>query len=430
MSNNSKTINPAKSIRGEIVLPGDKSISHRAVMLGSISEGVTKIENFLNAEDCLSTMAAFKNLGVGIGLSGSTVTVNGAGSGGLKKPAAELYLGNSGTTMRLLLGILAGEDFECTLSGDDSLSRRPMKRVTEPLRQMGARIEGRDDADLAPLTIHGGRLKGIDHISPAASAQVKSSILFAGLHADGVTSVTEPFKSRDHSERMLKLFGADIASDGLKTTIKKGRSLKGKNMRVPGDISGAAFFIVAALLGEDSELVIKDVGCNKTRTGALEILKEMGANIEIKKRIDGWEPVCDLIIRSSKLRPATIERSEIPGSIDELPALMIAAAFAEGQTVIKGAGELRVKETDRIRSMQHNLSRMGAVIRSKGDDVVIDGPGKLIGSDLSSFRDHRTAMAVSIAALFASEKSVIDDVSCVNTSFPEFFNILKSVSIY
>ncbi|MBL7070677.1 MAG: 3-phosphoshikimate 1-carboxyvinyltransferase [Candidatus Omnitrophica bacterium] len=430
MSNNSKTINPAKSIRGEIVLPGDKSISHRAVMLGSISEGVTKIENFLNAEDCLSTMAAFKNLGVGIGLSGSTVTVNGAGSGGLKKPAAELYLGNSGTTMRLLLGILAGEDFECTLSGDDSLSRRPMKRVTEPLRQMGARIEGRDDADLAPLTIHGGRLKGIDHISPAASAQVKSSILFAGLHADGVTSVTEPFKSRDHSERMLKLFGADIASDGLKTTIKKGRSLKGKNMRVPGDISGAAFFIVAALLGEDSELVIKDVGCNKTRTGALEILKEMGANIEINKKIDGWEPVCDLIIRSSKLRPATIERSEIPGSIDELPALMIAAAFAEGQTVIKGAGELRVKETDRIRSMQHNLSRMGAVIRSKGDDVVIDGPGKLIGSDLSSFRDHRTAMAVSIAALFASEKSVIDDVSCVNTSFPEFFNILKSVSIY
>lgn len=431
MKKRSIAIKPAKrSIRGEITVPGDKSISHRAVMIGSIAEGTTRAQNFLNAEDCLATIEAFKKMGVEIRYEADTVTVKGAGLKGLKKPPEALYLGNSGTTMRLLLGILAGQNFECVLSGDDSLSKRPMKRIIDPLRRMGAVINGRDDANLAPLAIRGGKLRGIDYISPVSSAQVKSSLLFAGLYAEGRTSVTEPYKSRDHTERMLKLFGACLSIDKLKVAIEKSAPLKGREIKIPGDISSAAFFIAAALLVEDSELLIRNVGYNQTRTGVIDIFQRMGGKIEIRNVRDEWEPVSDLIVRSSRLKAVTIEKSEIPRSIDELPIIMAAACFAEGRTVIEGASELRVKETDRINSMQYNLRKMGADISSEGDKVIIAGTGPLAGAELESFGDHRTAMAASIAALTCSEESIIDDIGCVDTSFPQFFNILKSISGY
>jgi 3-phosphoshikimate 1-carboxyvinyltransferase len=426
-----KKIKPAKRIEGKIVLPGDKSISHRAVMIGSIAEGVTAVENFLNAEDCIATTDAFKKMGVNIRLNGKVLVVKGAGLKGLKKPLSKLYLGNSGTTMRLLLGILAGQNFEATLSGDESLSNRPMKRVTMPLRQMGADIQGKDDANFAPLAIHGGRLRPIDYVSPIASAQVKSSILLAGLYAEGITTFTEPFKSRDHTERMLTLFNADISIDNLKVLIKRTERLSGTDISVPGDISSGAFFIVAALLIRNSEIILSNVGFNKTRTGIIDILKRMGARIEARNMRENWEPICDLVVSSSELKAATVEKSEIPRSIDELPVLMTAAIFAKGRTVIKGAAELRVKETDRINSMLYNLNKMGAKVACEGDDIVIEGTCAFHGAELSSFGDHRTAMAASIAALCSSSgDSVIDDVSCINTSFPEFFNILKAISVY
>ena len=426
-----KKIKPAKKLKGTITLPGDKSISHRAVMISSIAEGASRIENFLNADDCMATIEAFKKMGVNVRLKGGVLTVDGVGLRGLKKPSSTLYLGNSGTSMRLLLGILAGQNFESTLSGDESLGRRPMKRVTAPLRQMGADIKGRDDANFAPLTVRGGGLRSIDYVSPIASAQVKSSVLFAGLYAEGITSVVEPFKSRDHTERMLAIFGADISVDRLKISIKGAEGLKGRDIYVPGDISGGTFFIIAALLLRDSEIVIRNAGLNNTRTGVIDILKRMGAKIESKNVRGDWEPMCDLVISSSRLKGTIIEESEIPRTIDELPALMAAAVFAQGRTVIKGAGELRVKETDRINSMLYNLKKMGAAVDSKDGEVTIEGIGSLRGSaELSSFGDHRTAMAITIAALCSSGESVIDDVKCVSTSFPGFFDILESISAY
>lgn len=424
-------IRPAKRIEGEITLPGDKSISHRAVMIGSIADGTSRIENFLKAEDCIATIDAFRKMGVNIRFDNKSLLVGGAGLRGLKKPPSAIYLGNSGTTMRLLLGILAGQDFEATLSGDESLSNRPMRRVTVPLREMGADIQGRDDANFAPLSIRGGKLHAIDYESSIPSAQIKSSILFAGLYADGITSVTEPFKSRDHTERMLSLFGAALSVENLKVSIRNSVPLEAREMTIPGDISSGAFFVVGALLLQGSELTLRGVGFNKTRTGIIDILKRMGARIEAKNIRGDWEPICDLVVSSSNLKAATVEKSEIPKAIDELPVLMAAAVYAKGRTVIKGAGELRVKETDRINSMFSNLNKMGAKASCKGDDVVIEGTGSLRGAELSSFGDHRTAMAISIAGLCASSgDSIIDDVSCVETSFPEFFNILKSISLY
>jgi 3-phosphoshikimate 1-carboxyvinyltransferase len=427
-----KKIKPVKVLKGAITVPGDKSISHRAAMIGSIAEGESRIKNFLKAEDCIATMEAFKKLGVAIEISGNTVKVKGSGLRALKKPSSVIDLGNSGTSMRLLLGILAGQDFESTLTGDKSLNKRPMKRVTEPLRQMGADIRGKDDANFAPLTVRGGKLRAIDYMSPIASAQVKSSVIFAGLYATGSTSVTEPFKSRDHTERMLALFGADISVDGLKVAIKGAESLKAKDIDVPGDISSAAFFIVPAILLPGSEITIRGVGFNDTRTGFINILKRMGAKIEASNVRNDWEPVCDLTVRSSKLKATTVRKSEVPAAIDELPLLMVAALYAEGTTAIKGAGELRVKETNRIESMLHNLTKLGGNVRCEGDDVIVEGsPTRILrgSDDLKSFGDHRTAMAVTDIAILCSGNSVIDDVSCVNTSFPGFYNILESISI-
>lgn len=426
MKKESQRITPVKKIEGEISVPGDKSVSHRAVMLNAISRGEAVIENFLMAEDCMATINAFKEMGVSISV-GNMIRVRGAGLRGLKRPRRELYMGNSGTSMRLLLGILAGQNFEAVLSGDESLSMRPMKRVTEPLRRMGAGIEGRDGANLAPLKILGGPLKAITYDLPVASAQVKSAVLFAGLYADGVTTVREPVKSRDHTERMLKLLGANIKIKEREVSIEGGELTAG-DIRVPGDISSAAFFIAAASILAGSKITIRRVGANETRTGIIDILRRMGADIEVDLLEDRGEPVADITVSANGLKATVVEKEEVPRAIDELPALMAAAAFAKGTTVINGAGELRVKETDRINSMRENLGKMGCAVRSDGENITIEGMRALRGAELFSFGDHRTAMAAAVAALGASGGSVINDTACVATSFPDFFNVLKSVS--
>lgn len=429
------TIKPAKRIAGEIVVPPDKSISHRAVMLGSIAEGTTKVKNFLVAEDCMRTIEAFRAMGVDIklisriysvlNLGGHYVEINGKGLRGLKKPDEPLYCGNSGTTMRLLSGILAGQDFRATLTGDESLSRRPMARIAVPLGLMGAKVRG----DHPPLTIRGGNLKAIDYTLPVASAQVKSCVLLAGLYADGTTSVTEPMPSRDHTERMLGLFGVKVRSGGNRISVEGGQKFKAAQLEVPADISSAAFFMVAASIVKGSKLTIKSVGVNPTRTGVLDILKAMGAKIEIIRRPSyNFEPAADLIVESANLKAAIIKGEVIPRAIDELPVIMVAATRAKGTTKIIAAKELRVKETDRIKSLVWGLKKMGANIAVKGDDVYIKGPTKLKGATLKSFGDHRTAMSFAIAGLIAEGQTVIEDTSCIFTSFPNFKEILSGIS--
>lgn len=441
------TITPCSSIRGELIVPGDKSISHRAIMISSLSAGRTQIEGLSFGEDSLRTIEAFRQMGVDIEeKTGRAVFVEGRGLKGLKPPEKPLYLGNSGTTMRLLLGILTGQKFECRLNGDDSLNRRPMKRVTQPLRLMGAQIEGRDDANFAPLTIRGGNLKAISYRSQIASAQVKSAILFAGLYAPGVTRIREREKSRDHSERMLRYFAAPLRTGNRWVTItspNKDLSSPGKIV-VPGDISSAAFFLVAAAIVEGSQLTVRNVGLNPTRTGIIDILKRMGADIEIsnvrglrqgrirlwRKKLKTEEPMGDITIRATKLVATKIKAREIPRTIDELPILMVAASLARGKTRISGAGELRVKETDRIESMLSNLSKMGAKINvnSQGD-IIIEGTKKLRGSKVDSFADHRTAMSMVIAGLSAAGETTVSDTACINTSFPEFIPSLERIRV-
>lgn len=410
-------------------LPGDKSISHRAAMIASIAEGVTRIENFAHSQDCVRTVEAFRQMGVEIDLKGDRLVVKGAGLNGLKKPASALYLGNSGTTMRLILGILAGQPFECTLTGDESLSLRPMGRVTGPLRQMGARIDGRKDAEFAPLKIKGGRLKPISYKTPVPSAQVKSAILLAGLYADGVTRVEEKLRSRDHTSRMLQLFGAVVKTEPLAVSVKGKASLSAKDIKIPGDISSASFFIIGAALLKGSSISIKGLLHNPTRSGILDILRHMGADVEILNDDDaGFERVCSLKVNGGPLRGVEIGPEVIPSAIDELPIIMVAASLAKGVTVIRGAKELRVKETDRIHSITTNLTRMGAYIRTEGDDVIIKGVERLKGAELESFGDHRTAMSMAIAALTARGPSTVSGIECVNTSFPAFFEKLKRLT--
>lgn len=419
-------IKPAKRISGAIVVPPDKSISHRAVMFGAIAEGVTTVKNFLMAEDCVRTTDAFKAMGIKIKSAGNCLKIYGRGLYGLKKPKEPVYCGNSGTTMRLLSGILAGQDFETTLTGDESLSRRPMARIAEPLEMLGADVRG----DYPPLIIRGAGLKAIDYALPVASAQVKSCVLLAGLYADGVTSVTEPSPTRDHTERMLRLFRAGVSSKGNKVFISGRRPLQAAEITVPADISSAAFFIVAASIVKNSRLTIKSVGLNPTRTGILDILKAMGAKIRILNysAVAGFEPVGDLVVESAGLKSTTIKGGLIPRAIDELPVIMVAATQAKGATRIIGARELRVKETDRIKSMALGLKKMGAGITVKGDDICINGPVKLKGARLNSFGDHRTAMSFAIAGLVAEGETIIEDTGCIFTSFPNFKEILFSVS--
>ena len=414
-----------------IVIPPDKSISHRAVMLASVSEGNTRIKNLLMAEDIKRTIEAFRAMGVNIKSKGNNVIVQGVGMTGLKKPSKPLYLGNSGTTMRILPGILAGQDFDVVLTGDKSLSARPMKRIVEPLIKMGANLANTTRLEMyPPLKILGGKLKAIEYNSKIASGQVKSCILLAGLYADGVTSVREPEKSRDHTERMLKMFGCRLKIAGLKVAVKGPVKLKSPGtIEIPGDISSAAFFIVAGCILPGVKIVIKNVGLNPTRTGILDILKKMGADVSLKLKIKSLklEPVGDVIVKSSRLRGVTISPKEVVRAIDEIPIIMVAACFAKGRTTIRGIEELRVKETDRIKSMVTNLHKIGADIRAEGGLIVINGGKLLHGANVSSFGDHRTAMSMLAAGLGTRGKVTVAGLECIKKSFPNFLTLFKEL---
>ncbi|MCL5421726.1 MAG: 3-phosphoshikimate 1-carboxyvinyltransferase [Nitrospirae bacterium] len=417
-------------LRGEFVPPSDKSISHRAVILSSLAKGRSSVKNFLRAEDTLSTVSAFRALGVEIKERGDELLIHGKGIRGLKEPGNVIDCRNSGTTMRLLSGVLAGSSFFSVLSGDDSLRRRPMQRVIAPLREMGAEIWGRDGDKYPPLAIRGGALKPVRYSLPVASAQVKSAILLAGLSAEGETEIVEPLQSRDHTERMLPAFGAEIAVKGLSVKVKGGAELKGRDTIVPGDFSSAAFFMVAALLMKGSELVIRNIGINPTRTGLMNVLKRMGADIaaEHLREISG-EPVADIRCRGgNELRAVSIGGDEIPLLIDEFPILCIAATRAEGVTSIAGAGELRVKESDRIKAIATELRKLGADLEEYPDGISIKGKAALRGCEVETYGDHRIAMSLSIAALMAEGTTIINNASCVDISFPGFFEELKRLA--
>jgi 3-phosphoshikimate 1-carboxyvinyltransferase len=423
----SKKIEPVNSLNGSVALPGDKSISHRAFMIGALAEGDTIIKNLLDCDDCNYTMRAFKEMGIVTRADKTGVVICGKGLGGLERPKKSLNVGNSGTTMRLLAGILAGQDFGSILEGDTSLSNRPMTRVIEPLARMGARITA-STGGFPPLDIHGSKLSAIDYRMPIPSAQVKSAILFAGLYADGTTTVLEAFKSRDHTERMLKYAGADIKVRGSKISVKGGSALKAREYDIPGDISSASFFMAAAILLKDSKININGVSINPTRAGMLDIISRMGANINISNERDIFEPVGDIEVSTGRTKGVIINEDEIPGVIDELPIIFVLAALSKGRTVIKGAEELRVKETDRINSMKYNLEQMGARVEIGKDEISIEGVESLRGSTLlRSFGDHRTCMAMTVAALAAKGSSEIDDTSCVSKSFPGFFEVLEKL---
>ncbi len=420
-------------LRGKVTVPGDKSISHRCIMFGSIAEGTTEIHNFLKGADCLATIRCFRALGIDIEENGSTVTVHGKGMHGLSAPDSILDVGNSGTTTRLLSGILAGQPFESKLSGDESLNSRPMKRIMDPLTQMGANISSILRNGCAPLYITPGRLHGIHYESPVASAQVKSCILLAGLYAEGETSVTEPSLSRNHTELMLREFGADIrtahALDSTKASafIRPCQELYGQKITVPGDISSAAYFIAAGLLVPDSEVLIQNVGINPTRAGILKVCEDMGGNITLlNERTEGGEKIADILVKTSRLHGITIEGGIIPTLIDEIPIIAVMAAAAEGTTVIKDAAELKVKETDRIETVTDNLKAMGCNVTPTPDGMIITG-GRLKGASIHTLLDHRIAMAFSIAALIAEGNTKILDSRCVDVSYPSFYDTFEQL---
>lgn len=416
----------AQSLRGDVTVPGDKSISHRAVMFGALADADTHITGFLMGEDCLSTISCFKKMGVSIDVSEKEVVVHGVGLHGLKAPDELLYTGNSGTTTRLLCGILAGQPFSSTVNGDTSIQKRPMGRIMKPLREMGADISGKD-GNLCPLTIHPASLHGIHYTMPVASAQLKSAILLAGLFADSPTTVVEPAPSRDHTERMLRGLGAQVVSNGTEITLTPPKALHAVNVEVPGDISSAAYFLVAGLILPDSDIVIRNVGINPTRTGILDALEAMGANIERLNERGTVEPICDLRVRSSHLHGTTICGDMIPRLIDEIPVLAVAAAFAEGETVIRDAQELKVKESNRIATMTAELSKTGADVRETEDGMIIHGDKPLHGANFASYADHRVAMSMAVCALACEGDSSIDDPDCVAISYPTFFETLDAL---
>ncbi|MCW8907701.1 MAG: 3-phosphoshikimate 1-carboxyvinyltransferase [Sedimenticola sp.] len=424
------TIRPGGSLTGSLRVPGDKSISHRSIMLGALAEGTTRISGFLEGEDSLATLRAFQAMGVDIqGPDRGRVTINGVGMHGLEAPDKPLDLGNSGTSMRLLAGLLAGQGLPITLVGDDSLSSRPMRRVTDPLRQMGARVET-SASGTAPLMIHPvQRLSGIDYRLPVASAQIKSCLLLAGLYAEGVTRVTEPAPTRDHTERMLKGFGYPVEQVAGSASVRGGGVLKACDIDVPADISSAAFFLVGASIARGSELLLKHVGINPTRDGVITILRLMGADIEVLDPRDvGGEPVADLRVRSSALRGIRIPVDQVPLAIDEFPALFVAAACAEGETVLTGAEELRVKESDRIQVMAEGLARLGVDVTPTPDGIVIRG-GSISGGRVESHGDHRIAMSFAVAGLRADGGIEIDHCNNVNTSFPGFVELASGCGL-
>ena len=416
----------AKGLKGQLAVPGDKSISHRAVMLGSIASGNTEIHHFLQGADCLSTISCFRRMGVEIENRGNMVVVHGKGMRGLSAPSGMLDCGNSGTTMRLMSGILAAQPFPSTLTGDASIQKRPMKRIMEPLTQMGAHISSLRENGCAPLRIKPGKLHGIHYHTPVASAQVKSAILLAGLYGDGPTKVTEPALSRNHTELMLRHFGAEIASEDVTAAVMPAKELYGAKVEVPGDISSAAYFIAAALMVPGSEVLIRNVGVNPTRDGMIRVCQAMGADLALENvRGREAEPMADLLVRHSSLKGVEIGGEIIPALIDELPMIAAMACAAQGTTVIKDAAELKVKESNRIRIMVENLSAMGADIRETEDGMIIEGGRPLHGASVDSHLDHRIAMTFAVTALIADGVTTIKDADCVRISYPGFYQDLS-----
>lgn len=419
-----------KGLRGEITIPGDKSISHRAIMLGSLAKGTTEVTNFLQGADCLSTIACFRKLGIEIDNTPERILIHGLGLQGLLKPSSDLDAGNSGTTTRLISGVLAAQRFDAILTGDASIQKRPMKRIIEPLSLMGADITSVKNNGCAPLQIIGAPLHGIHYTSQIASAQVKSAILLAGLYADSKTSVTEPFVSRNHTELMLNYFGGSVAAQDTTVTIEPLTELYGRQVFIPGDISSAAYFIAAGLITPNSEILIKNVGINKTRNGILEVVSRMGGDITYLNLVeDRGEPTADILVRSSDLHSTTIEGSMIPTLIDELPVIAVMAAYADGTTIIRDAAELKVKESNRINVMVDNLSNMGAHITATDDGMVIQGGGPLTGTVVDSHFDHRIAMSFAVAGLNAAGVTQILDCDCIQISYPSFYEDLQNLFV-
>lgn len=415
-------------LNGKITIPGDKSISHRSVMFGSIAYGETKVTNFLPGEDCLSTISCFRKLGVTIEESDNQLRIIGKGFEGLTEPTEVLDVGNSGTTIRLLMGILAGRPFFSSLVGDESIGKRPMTRVTNPLSEIGARIDGRKGGSFTPISIRGGGLKPVNYHLPVASAQVKSALILAGLQAEGQSIIIEPEETRDHTERMIKKFGGEIHKDNQNIMVKGGQKLTATSIHVPGDISSAAFFLVAGAVIPDSEIVLKNVGLNPTRTGIIEVMKKMGADLEIVQNEEtSFEPFGDLIIKTSSLKGTVIEGDLIPKLIDEIPIIALLATQAEGTTIIKDAEELKVKETNRIDTVVNELKKLGAKIEATEDGMIIYGKSVLSGGTVSSHGDHRIGMMLAIAALLCENEAELVNPEAISVSYPNFFAHLNSL---
>lgn len=421
-----KLLTAKNGINGELVIPADKSISHRSIMFGAISKGTTIVNNFLKAEDCLSTIAVLKQLGVRITEKNEQIMIEGKGFEGLTAPSSRLDAGNSGTTMRLVLGILAGCPFTSEIAGDASLNRRPMERVMKPLREMGADLQGTVEAEFPPLKVTGNTLHGIEYHMPIASAQVKSAILFAALQAEGTTKIIEKEQSRNHTEEMIKQFGGKIQVEGKEILVAGPQQLIGQEVTVPGDISSAAFYLVAASILANSEVLLKQVGINPTRTGILDVLTQMGANIE-ERQLDEQNQAADLIVRSAQLHACEIQGEIIPRLIDELPIIALAATQATGTTIIRDAQELKVKETNRIDATAEELTKMGANIEPTEDGLIIHGPTPLHGATVDSHGDHRIGMMLQIAALLTAEPVELLNPEAVNISYPEFFTDLAKL---
>ena len=427
-----KTVMPvSRPLRGEVRIPGDKSITHRAVIFSALAKGTSRIDGYLPSDDCLRTVAAFRQMGVVFEevVQDGMPTLRVMGTGELSEPSEVIDCGNSGTTMRLLTGLLAGQSFFSVLTGDASLRRRPMRRVIDPLRRMGAEISGRADDHLAPLAIRGRRLSGMDHALPIASAQMKSALLLAGLTASGVTRVREPAPSRDHTERMLSHFGLPCERRDGWIGVHGGGALRGVDIAIPGDFSSAAFFLVAGAVVEGSEVIVDQIGVNPTRTGLIDVLREMGADIVITPRPSlCGEPVAQMTVRWRRLRGTDVSGDRLPSMIDEFPILCVAAAVADGETVIRGAAELRVKESDRIAAMAEALSAVGVTAEALPDGIRIRGGGRLTGGGCQTHGDHRVAMAMAVAALVARRPIVLDDTDSIETSFPDFMAQLASLT--
>jgi 3-phosphoshikimate 1-carboxyvinyltransferase len=428
-------VRPIRRLGGAITVPGDKSISHRAALLGALADGVTEVQGYLEGEDCLGTLRAVAALGAEVTRKGpGHFLIEGVGLEGLVEPGDVVDCGNSGTTARLLLGVLAGQPFATVLTGDESLRRRPMDRVLEPLGRMGARAIGRRGGGRLPLAISGSRpLHPIRHVSPVASAQVKSAVLLAGLWASGPVSVVEPARSRDHTERMLAAFGGEVRADGETVTVVPGRRLTGRLCRVPGDISSAAFFLVAGAAVADGAVTVRGVGVNETRTGALDVLEAMGARIDVAARESDGEPTADLTVGAGRLRGTDVGGALVPRAIDEMPILAVAAACAEGPTVVRDASELRVKESDRIRALVSELSKMGVAIEERPDGFHVPGRAGRGGAPfhaarVSSWGDHRLAMALVVAGLLADGPTVVEGIECIATSYPEFVPTCRALA--